>query len=272
LGRIRDQVMDGAEIQRHHVVLDLSAGTGLLTWEAVRRAPEGGVWALAVDERAGAALEQQAQNLDPLERPQVLTGRIEELPELLNARGDSLRFDAIVGRNVFTQVSSNERAQIVHLLADMLAPEGRVSVAQVIPRHTQRIYQLVDLATLPAGLAERIRAAEEAIYTQADDPWVNWEASTLVEAFQEGKLPDVQAEVENQVADILLTADLLGRWFALQGSEARPSYAQHLLKQITLDELEDYRQIVQRDLINQTVAWRSQVAFVTARPPKSVSG
>ena len=42
LGRLRDRVLGAARLQRHHVALDLNAGSGLLTWEILRRAPEGG--------------------------------------------------------------------------------------------------------------------------------------------------------------------------------------------------------------------------------------
>ncbi len=61
----------------------MNAGTGMLTWEAVRRVPEGGVWALATDERAAEALREQSRPLDPLDRPHVLVGAIADLPTLL---------------------------------------------------------------------------------------------------------------------------------------------------------------------------------------------
>ena len=43
LGELRDRVLDACRLQRHGLVLDLNAGSGLLTWEALRRVPEGGV-------------------------------------------------------------------------------------------------------------------------------------------------------------------------------------------------------------------------------------
>ena len=45
LGALRDRFFELAEVGRHHLVLDAHAGSGLLTWEAARRAAEGGVWA-----------------------------------------------------------------------------------------------------------------------------------------------------------------------------------------------------------------------------------
>ena len=90
LGRLRDRVLDAARLQRHHVVLDLNAGSGLLTWEILRRAPEGGTWALARDRQAGEGLRQQAERLPEIERPVVLVGEPDELRDLLTLRGEEV--------------------------------------------------------------------------------------------------------------------------------------------------------------------------------------
>jgi putative ATPase len=41
LAKIRDRLFSKLSLQRHHVVLNLNAATGLLTWEALRSVPEG---------------------------------------------------------------------------------------------------------------------------------------------------------------------------------------------------------------------------------------
>ena len=112
LGRLRDRVLDAARLQRHHVVLDLNAGSGLLTWEILRRVPEGGTWALARDARASEALRQQAARLPEVERPVVLAGEPGELADLLALRGEGeLRFDAIAGRNALGALADPARLQ-----------------------------------------------------------------------------------------------------------------------------------------------------------------
>ncbi len=74
------------------------------------------------------------------------------------------------------------------LVAELLAPSGVVSLADRIPRHTQRLYALVDLGGLDADVAERLRTAEEAIYADADDALVNWDAEDLAAAFADAGL------------------------------------------------------------------------------------
>ena len=175
LATLRDRVLDAARLQRHSLLLDLNAGTGLLTWEAVRRAPEGGVWTLAFAANEASALREMAARLPEIERPVVLQGALAELPDLLALRGEAdVRFDAIVGRGALSpgrfnhhrdtenteKQSGNLRALCVSLV-NLSRAGGCISLAEPVPRHTQRLYALVDLAELGDALAVKVREAEE---------------------------------------------------------------------------------------------------------------
>jgi len=276
LGHLRDRVLDAARIQRHHVVLDLNAGTGLLTWEILRRAPEGGTWALAHDRQAGEGLRQQAERLPEMERPAILVGEMEELPELLALRGEGdLLFDAIVGRNPLGR--DPDKAGVLRLLAGRLRPGGWLSLAETVARRTQRLYALIGdgPSRLGEDLYRQVRDAEEAIYADPNDPLVNWEAADLERLLAEAGFEGVTAEVEVQTSDLLVSPAVLDRWFAPDAERGpvphapggRPSYGQHLLRGITPQELAVVRAEFQRQLAGQTVPWRTETAFFTAAKP-----
>jgi putative ATPase len=265
LGALRDRVLDAAQLQRHHVVLDIEAGTGLLVWDVVRRVPEGGAWALVHDEQGAEALREQSRPLDELHRPRILVGSIESLSSLLAAHGaDQVRFDAVVGRNALTYAQEEERIRFADTLVQVLAPEGRVSIAQTIPRHTQRIYALLDTSALPDELVDRIAAAEDDIYGNPDDPWVNWGASDLEEAFRSAGFARVEVATVAFESEMLITPGLLGRWFSTDREGERLTYAEHLLRRLTAQELDLYREAIGRQLLNKTVFWRSSTAFLQA--------
>ena len=121
-----------ARVQRHHLLLDLNSGSGLLTWEAVRQTPEGGVWSLAAGSTQGDALRQMAQRFPEPERPVVLIGEIEELDYLLQLRGEEeLKFDRIIGRNLFTRRMSSLGDAAANLYQRLL-PRGRLCFAHVL--------------------------------------------------------------------------------------------------------------------------------------------
>ena len=83
LAQIRDRLFSKLSLQRHHVVLNLNAATGLLTWEALRSVPEGGVYALTYQESEAIALQEQAASLTELLRPIVMHGSLTEIPDAI---------------------------------------------------------------------------------------------------------------------------------------------------------------------------------------------
>ena len=265
LGELRDRVFGQIRIQRHHLVLDINAGSGLLTWEALRRAPEGGVWSLVRDAGMGEALRQQAEHLPELRRPVVLTGDLDDLLRLLSARdyGD-VRFAAIVGRSGLTSHADKRRA--AKLLADLLQPGGAISLAEAIPRRVQRLYELVRVAGPGTQLFRGWCDAEEAIYANTEDAMVNWDAEELRAAFEDSGLRPVEVGVEMMETERLITSEQVERWFAEDGG-TRPTYAEHLRRRLPADAVAEIRNLFEEQVAGRTCPWRTGLAIVLAIRP-----
>ncbi len=264
LGAQRDKLFELADIQRHHLVLDVNAGSGLLTWEAVRRAPEGGVWALAADVETGEALRQQAERLAGVERPSILIGSINELETLLALRDESdLKFDRILGRNLFnSQFTIHNSQSTIGNLARWLAPSGsRLTLIQSIPRYAQRLYNLVEWPD--DALRAKVATAEEAIYHDETDPLVNWDENDLAAALQAAGL-DAQLTVEKQTEQRRITAVHLARWFP-DGAvyQIKPSYAQRLQAAgVTEEELGQVSRLYRRQMQGSVLSWQTAIAYI----------
>ncbi len=276
----RERIMQAAQIQRHHRVLDLHAGSGLLTWEALRRAPEGGVTALARSAQEAEALRQQAGRLPEIERPAILQGDFDELPELLLAHQwpapataasenhpssfivpPSPRFDAIVGRNALTRHPDKPAAAL--MLAALLSENGHISLAETTPLHTQRLYRLVDLTTLDENLVQQIVAAEEAIYQQPDDPLVNWDEKVLQRAFEAAGLV-TQVSLERERSQMQVTAGLLARWFTPAGHGERPSYIDRLRQRLDANSCATVETLYRQQLAQRAVSWETTTVYLAA--------
>ncbi|MEM9909100.1 MAG: AAA family ATPase, partial [Cyanobacteria bacterium P01_D01_bin.44] len=85
--------------QRHHVILDLNASSGLLTWEAIRQVPEGGVYTCVKSPKDHAALTEQTAMLSELSHPILLQTDLNSLAQALAKHAPDVRFDGIIGRN-----------------------------------------------------------------------------------------------------------------------------------------------------------------------------
>lgn len=260
LGAVRDRLFALAEPQRHHVILDLNAKSGLLTWEAVRRVPEGGVYAIVGTATEAIALQEQAAALPELMRPIAIQSTLTQLAEVLATQGNPVRFDRIIGRNAI--VREPDKIAIARKLAHLLSEGGAIVLAETVPRHTQRLYCAIDLTQLTPTLSDLWVAAEEAIYEDRSDPMVNWDADDLKLAFEAAGFV-VDVKTERSRTEMHVTPTVLHRWLT-PSTAGRPSYANHLAEILSPKELRVVEEVLTRSLLHQTVAWESTIAFVKA--------
>jgi putative ATPase len=253
LATIRDRLFSKLSLQRHDVVLNLNAATGLFTWEALRSVPEGGVYAITYQKSEAIALQEQAASLPEILRPIVMHGSLTKLSEAIA----SMKFEAIIGYN--TLMREPDKLACIQQLGNLLQPHGKIALYESIPKHTQRIYKLINL---PDTFGDRWMQAEEAIYANPDDSMTNWDIDDLRSAFEKVGLT-VEIEVERITTPMQISTALLNRWFSK--SQTKPSYASHLTKFLTDDEIAIVQQLLTNKLLNKTVDWTSSAAMITSR-------
>lgn len=249
LGQVRDKVFALANVQRHHLVLDVNADSGLLLWEAVRRAPEGGVWGMvspAGAERLGAL----ATRLPELERPSLITS----LDDLL---ATAVRVDRLIGHNPLSRLP--ETSQRLARWRECLLPDGMVVIGQTVPRAGQRVCDLVDWQDM-AELRAQVTAVEESLWTDPDNPLTNWSAEDLLVACRDAGW-DVTAEAQAIVEQRRLSRALVQQWF-----DAQNPYRQALVAAgFTPGRLDQIEKAYTAQLADQTVNWHTQVVFLVLR-------
>jgi putative ATPase len=256
LAQVRERIFNQAQIQRHHLVLDLQANNGLLTWEALRRVPEGGVFSVVNSASAAEQLESQADALPFLTRPIVLNSPLTNLVATLEQQHSEIKFDWVVGRNALGEEVN--KGLIVQQLRQALAEQGQIILAERLPQQGQRLYQWV--SGVDAKLMKRWRTAEEAIYApKTGDKLLNWRVEDWVNLWQDAGF-EVNTELESVTQNIYVTGQLLDRWFAFGG--AGLSYADRLMLSLDEEEVERVRSIMTQQLLNQTLPWNSVVIHI----------
>jgi putative ATPase len=261
LAELRERVFELARVQRHHLVLDVNSGTGLLTWEAVRQAPEGQVWSLAAIEDEAQALEQQASALPELERPVVVAGTLATLRERLGEVGSPARFDVVLGRALFSD--TEDECEAARQLRALLNEGGRLVTAEPSPAGGQRLYRLVDTAGLDADLKGRWAQAEEEIYRASGERRFRWRPEQVLTALREAGFALARSHDLPATTGRRITQAMLDGWFPENPSEAGGSYASRLRDALAADEVREVERRMRR-LANAVVQWRQVTVFVEA--------
>ena len=240
----------------------MNAGSGLLVWEALRHAPEGGVYAAVRSQQQVQAIQEQAEKLPQLMRPVVIAAPMAQLPDRLAALAPNVCFDSIVGRNVL--MSELDKVAVVQQLLQLLQPLGVLVLAENLTRHTQRLYRLLDATKLDAKLYERLAVAEEEIYANSADPMVNWDVEDLRSVLTAAGVK-VTIGVEHYPTQLYVSPDLLNRWFSANATDPkRPAYVEYLSCYLSAPEISLIRAFFERSLLNRTVDWSTTVAFLKA--------
>lgn len=268
LAGVRDRLFALSPPQRHHIILDLNAGSGLLTWEAVRRVPEGGVYSCVSRSADADALQEQASQLPGLIRPIILPTSLSALPGYFREHAPEVQCDRILGRNLFSRemhLSEAVQSSWLPALIDLLAEEGALLLAETIPHEHQRLYTLADKQHLTNRLYKKWVKAEEWIYNNPDNTWMNWTVEQLQTTLQSIGL-SVSLRVEPTQTQLRITPALLDRWFR-SGSD-RPSYVDYLSQHLTSSEIATLQDHLRLSLNDQTVSWKGAIAFVKASWPQ----
>ena len=242
----RDRVMEAAGPQRHSVVLDLALGSGLLTFELLRRCPEGGVWALAPPAAPGvrAQLEALPASLQP-----TLVPTPADIPS-------EIRFDAVVGRNVW-RAGGGEG--VLDGVAERLAEGGRLVLAEALPERAPRLHGAFDLDALDAADRAAVVAAEEAHY-RARTPLTE----DAIGAALASRFGAPAQEVVTQPGRLAVTRSLIERWFPAPGDSSGDSYAALLQRAgVPAAAVAGLRRQLERRL-GSTLDWQVSTLFVTA--------
>ena len=249
----RDRIVAAAGLQRHGVVLDLGLGSGLLTFELLRRCPEGGVWAVAPPEAKG--VREQLAALPAAMQPTLVAEPAQIDP--------AVRFDAVVGRGVWR---ADGGQALVQAAAGALTEGGRLVLAEALPERAPRLHEVLDLDGLDAADRAAVAAAEEEHY--GSRPAL---AGPEIEAALAPHVTGLTSETVEQPGRLAVTRTLLERWFPNGAQVPVTSYAHMLLTAgVSAEAIAALRRGLENRL-GTALDWRVATLLVTATRPPAAS-
>jgi len=195
LAVFRETVLDRARLRAGDVVVDVGAGTGLLTIAAAERVGQEGE-VLAVDVSVDAL--EELRRIATAANVFYLLGNAEVLP----LPDESV--DVVVTRSVLIYVLDKSAA--AREFFRVLRHGGRVSIFEPINRRNTRLSQVVDFGPLH----DQVARWESRLYEDPEDPMLNFDEGDVERVFLEAGFSDVNWELRlgegEMSAEVQLTA------------------------------------------------------------------
>ena len=263
LKKAREEVFRLSRVKRDSLVLDLSGGTGFLTWEACRLCPTGGTWSRCDDAGKLQAMEEWARHLETLARPELITATLEALPAALGARPEPPRFDAIVGLDILRNTSSP--AELVSGLKPFAAPGALLIWGEGNSARSQGFRELLPTAMVPTDLAAKIEAMETAWRKSLPASALESVHSGLKEAGMAASLAPRDFSAKKH-----FTPSQIRSWFAPQASDRADSLLARLAGSLTVRERSIVEGALSQVLSGSGIEWRQSYDFLVVEFPPPV--
>ena len=260
LAEVRDTLLTLANIKPEDLVLDLHARTGLLSNEACRLTKEGGVWALAYDERERDTLVKNTAMGDALARPQVvLTSPATFDDDLRAAAGGGVRFSVIMGRNVLTRLE--DKAGVIKRALALLEQKGAIVLAEAVPRNGQRLSELLRFKPIDAAMDARFKKVEEEVFSDTTDPMLNWDEKSLKRDL-EAITTAVRIFAAKSNPKTRVLPSNVDYWFRSSSDDIRKSLGDRLKAEFGKKDLERLKAVFHEQLDNVEFPWKTITAYI----------
>jgi putative ATPase len=262
LAHIRNRLLDLVKPEKQSLVLDLHARTGLLTFEATRRVPEGSVWTMTHTAEAYETMKTLAQRFPPFKQPQVIQTSFKDCDkDIKKEAGREVAFDVIVGRNVLAHVK--DKVLFINCVGECLKDTGRLVLAETVHSASSTISDFIKGNR--SEFLEKFKIAEEALFSDAQNKMVNWSVDSLKKDLNKSDLLEIDVSEEIFTSVRRLSAADIEFWLRESGKGERNSLGNFLREVFSPEDFEEIRKTLHDQLDNTEVTWKGVVAFFSIK-------
>lgn len=260
MGQLRELFFHMVDVKRDSLTLNINAGSGLLTGEALRRSPEGTVYALVHNQQEEAILQQQFQTGDTFSDLVIQSTSVDgDTPDFSSLAEHNIQFDLIIGRNYLSKGETIE--QKLNAINTLMTADGICLLGDNIPGQGQRLSEYLEDSPLDRNLFKKVLKAEEEIYSGHKNSLVNWNPEAVRTCYQSAGLEIQQEKTVTLKTDTLISRKRIEGWFS-KGDSNKKRYVDYLSVFLTLEEIDIVKQHFSRTCLNRVVQWKSVWLFV----------
>ncbi len=239
---LRDSIIQAATIKRNQNLLVLEEGSALLYWEALRSAPEGGVYLLTDKIAVREHIEHYFTENEIDDIPLIINGSRSHLMDLRMqvTKNSAIQFDCILARNLLS--IQGEPIELLTTLKSMLAKSGKIIFTQ------KQFLQSTHLSSILTDLnyqnQEAIKLVKEREKTILKNHLVfKWDLKTVTVLAEKMKMRLTTNPVES-VKELEMNTQLLEQWFNPNSPDGYATLPEEIIKPISLF------------LFNKKISWK----------------
>lgn len=249
LGKIRKEIFSLSNVKRENLLLDITGGSGLLTWEACRRCYAGGVWTRCDDPDQLKAFQEWVKHMEILNRPELFLSQLDNLKDYFGQVNEKPVFDIILGLDI-TQ-KTRDISSLLFFLISILEKSGKIILASKSGQNSQYLSELLSVGTLGKSLHDKIFEFEKSLRST--------NTSILSELINKSK--DYGFSKSNLITkDIIVkrhfTINQVKKWFEINTEKISSSVFSIAKKELTENNYYLFRAVTLDTLGDRDINWK----------------
>jgi hypothetical protein len=267
LGEVRDEIFKLLKCLPDDLILDLSGGSGFLTWEACARSSNGGVWSRCNNVDEHRRMRDWVNHFEFLSRPRVFI-----LPwdaqdrEVIKEEEKSIQFDAVMGYNLFGNSPKQQILETIgFIMENNVNAGGRLVLSQIRNNDANSFHKLFywcldkrgGKQNKEKGLWNRIRELEtvhrmkvieeNAVISSADFKAMGFrQVRNFKREFKESRTVQVQQ---------------IRSWFKVSEKENLKSIIPQIVKNFSSQDLRLIQNVLEGALQGEKIPWSMEYEF-----------
>lgn len=265
LEKVRDKVLDKANLKYDDIIMDVGTGSGLLAFGAFERmksmpennSPQG---------MKGKVIASDAF-IDCVEECFKIakTCGIEQEMGFLQADASDTKldvetFDVLVMRSVLVHIVDKQKA--INEFFRILKPGGRISVFEPVISNNTKYFELMNPAMY--SNFEELKKSEEKMTSDSNDPLMNFDENSLKKCFKNAGFSNIDVEIEVQSSSYQVSKEMIDPWLNTPPSPGSLTVKQKFLRDFSEKEVEDFINILKLDLDGKTIEINSPTLYINA--------
>jgi len=195
LYRIRDQILEYADLRDNNILLDVGCGDGLIGFGALQRSNTVQVIFSDISKDLLERVRERAREMGLLHRCRFLHAAAENLHPLADES-----VDVVTTRSVLIYVKAKQQA--FHEFYRVLKPGGRASLFEPINRfrypEPPEMFWGYDVAPV-MEIAQKIKAAYRRLQPPEEDPMLDFDERDLISFAERAGFRDIHLKLEIEV-------------------------------------------------------------------------
>jgi ubiquinone/menaquinone biosynthesis C-methylase UbiE len=255
LFNVRDKILDRAKIKEGDTIIDIGAGSGLLSFGAYER----------LNGKARFIISDAFQDcVDECRRVAKECG-IEDTMEFMLIDASKINLpensvDVIVMRSVLVHIL--EKSRVISEFYKILKENGRVSIFEPILRRNTKYYELINPDNFPNY--KKIKEIELKIMQDNNDSLVNFDEETLEKDFQNAGFKNIDIRMSVETSSYEVYSNMIDPWFNMPPSPNKPTVKEKFMEFMPEKEVNNFIEMLKDELEGQTITLHSPVVFIYA--------